>query len=114
MKKKVTIKKLTLLGFFYVILLSFNSFGQQVSNEKNNRIMVNEATQKGWLEIFVDPTGFECECSDVPSVVLKPSSKKNSYQSIDKTVLLQLKGGNHIVTIKGKKTCCFLKPGTYH
>ena len=113
MSNKLNINKLLFLGIVFVAIFASYSFGQQLSNEKYNRIMVADGPKKGSLEIFVDPTGFECECKDVPSVVLKPSSKKNNYQSIDETVLLQLKDGSHIVTIKGKKTCCFLKAGTY-
>ena len=111
--KIVTLKKMAHLLCFSFILFSFNSFGQQVRNEENNRIMVSDATQKGWLEIFVDPTGFECECTDVPSVLLKPTSTKNSFQSEDKSVLLEIKATDYIVTIKGDKKCCFLKEGTY-
>ena len=111
--KIVILKKLYHLLCFSFILISFNSFGQQMSNEKYNRIMVADGPQKGWLEIFVDPTGFECECKDVPSVVFKPTSRKDSYQSEDKSVVLQIKGASYIVSIKEDKDCCFLKAGNY-
>ena len=108
------ISKFTLICFFSVIFFaSYSSFGQQMTNEKYNRIIVTEGPQKGWLEIFVDPTGFECECKDVPSVVFKPISRKGCFQSEDKTVVLQIKDDTYIFSVKENKDCCFLKAGTY-
>lgn len=113
MPNKLNINKLVFLGVVFVAMFTSYSFGQQLSNDKYNRIMVTEGPKKGWLEIFVDPTGFECECKDVPSIVFKPTTKKGNYQSEDKSVALQIKGASYIVSVKEEKDCCFLKAGTY-
>lgn len=113
MPNKLNINKPLFLGLVFVAMFSSYSFGQQLSNDKYNRIMVTEGPKKGWLEIFVDPTAFECECKDVPSVVFIPTSKKGNYQSEDKSVALQIKGASYIVSVKEEKDCCFLKEGTY-
>jgi archaellum component FlaF (FlaF/FlaG flagellin family) len=113
MSNKLNINKLLFLGIVFVAMVASYSFGQQLSNEKYNRIMVADGPKKGSLEIFVDPTGFECECKDVSSVVFIPTSKKGNYQSEDKSVALQIKGASYIVSVKEEKGCCFLKVGTY-
>lgn len=110
MKNELGKIALTLLLFFTPIL----TFSQEMSNEKYQKIIVMNGEKKGWLEVFVDPLHFGCECNDVIKIDFKPSTVKNTYKTEDNSVTLNVIRNSYIITVKGEKNCCFIKPGKYN
>ena len=104
-------KQFMFLLFFLGISL-FGS-GQELSNEKYQKIIVMDGEKAGWLEIFVDPLDFDCSCDEVIKAIVKKTNQPSVYKSDDGVIKLEIKGEKHIVTILNNTECCFLRPGVY-
>ena len=105
--------KFYLILSFFILTNCFQGFTQQLSNAKYQKIILMDGDKSGTLQIFADPTHFDCECSDVISAILIKTSNPKIYKSADNIIKLEIKGNKHIITINGKTDCCFIKPGTY-
>jgi hypothetical protein len=99
-------------------LISFHcncnvAISQELSNENGNKIIVMDGENPDWLDVFVNPTNFNCECEDRISITLKPTQVKNHYKTDDNIVTLEIKGNSYIFKTNKTDNCCFLKPGKY-
>jgi hypothetical protein len=105
-----TIKMVIAVAF---MVISHSSFAQEFSNDSNNTIMVMDGESQGLLDIFVDPTSFNCECDGVIQLTVKETKTKNVFTDNNNAVTLTIKGGSYIIQVHSKVDCCFVKPGTY-
>jgi hypothetical protein len=96
-----------------MLFFSTDVFAQEMSNEKYQKIIVMDHENEGWLDVFVDPTNFDCKCDDVIQLSLKPTATKNVYKTEDGLVTLTIKNNAYIFTVGGKQNCCYIKPGQY-
>jgi hypothetical protein len=97
----------------FLLLTSLCSYAQEFTNEKNNTIMLMDGESEGVLEIYVDPTRFDCECDGVIMHTLKKSASQQSYKSEDDMITMIPKGKNYVIQVNGQVGCCFVKPGIY-
>jgi hypothetical protein len=102
---------LKLIGLFLFIANCNVAISQELSNE--NKINVMDGENPDWLDVFVNPTNFNCECEDRISITLKPTQVKNHYKTDDNIVTLEIKGNSYIFKTNKTDNCCFLKPGKY-
>jgi len=58
------------------MIMFLGAYSQELSNEKNQKIIVMGGEQSGWLEIIADPSKFDCQCDDVISCVVKKTSNQ--------------------------------------
>lgn len=93
------------------MVISHNSFAQEYSNDLNNTIMIMEGESPGLLDIFVDPTSFNCKCEGVIQLTVKET--KNVYTDSNNTITLTEKGESYVIQVNSKVPCCFVRPGTY-
>lgn len=100
-------------AFLLVLCFSTNAFSQEMSNEKYEKIIVMEHENEGWLDVFVDPMKFDCECDEVIRLSFRPTSTKNVYKTEDEFVTLTIKNNVYMFTVEGKQNCCYIQPGKY-
>ena len=104
---------LKLIGLFLFIAICNVALSQELSNENGNKIIVMDGENPDWLDVFVNPTNFNCECEDRISITLKPTQVKNHYKTDDNIVSLEIKGNSYIFKINGTNECCTIKAGKY-
>lgn len=98
------------LNYTFLLLLFFlsvDTFSQEIRNDKYQKIMIMDGENKDWLEIFVDPTNFGCECNDVIKLSLKPTNIKNVYKTEDNLVTLTIKEVKYVIKVEGEQDCCY-------
>lgn len=97
----------------FLLLTSLGSYAQEFTNEKNNTIMIMDGESEGLLDVFVNPTNFDCSCEEVIQLTLKKVPSQQVYKSNDGVVSMTSKGNNYVIQVTGQVGCCFIKPGTY-
>ncbi len=65
------------------------------------------------LKIYVDFTHLDCECDTVIYHIVKPTSKKYVYMSVDGSIRCTEKDYGYKIDILKKVPCCFVRPGIY-
>ena len=95
------------------IAISQTTTAQEYSNGSNNTIMIMDGESQGLLDIFVDPTSFNCACDGVIQLTVKETKTKNVFTDNNNAVTLTIKGGSYIIQVNSKVDCCFVRPGTY-
>ena len=103
-------KKLFFISFMCIGTISFS---QELSNDKYQKIIIMEGEKNGWFEIIADPMKFECECAEVISATVKPTSKKNFYKSDDGIIQMEIKDGKYIIKLSSETDCCYIRAGVY-
>ena len=103
-------KKLLFVSFMGLFSLGYS---QELSNAKYQKILLMDGEKKGWLDITVDPSKFECDCESQITISLKPTSQKNIYKSEDGIVILEIKNGKYTVKLTEESDCCFIRAGVY-
>lgn len=101
------------IAVIIVFLMPALAFSQEMANEEYQKIIVMEGENDGWLEVYVDPLNFECECDELIVVQLIPDSdKKNIYRTEDNSVTFKIIEDYCVITVDSEE-CCFIRPGKY-
>jgi hypothetical protein len=93
-------------------LISFAS-SQEMGNEQGNNIIVMDGELEGSIEVFVDPTNFDCECEDVISHLFFRNESENLYLTEDGLIRLEIYNENYIFSFRIETNCCAVRPGIY-
>ncbi len=106
-----------MLVYLFIGALS-TCFGQEMSNEQGNTILLMDGELEGSLEVFVDPTNFDCQCDGVISHLLFLSKQKTVveqlvYVSEDGNIQLEIQDHYYILKVHRELGCCAIRPGTY-
>ena len=116
MKQYLSLKPLFTI---FLLLSSLSiSFGQELSDEQGNTILLMDGDEAGSIELFVDPIHFDCTCDDVISHLLFLSEEKTVneqlvYISEDGYIQLDIQDDYYIVKANMELGCCAIRPGTY-
>ena len=96
-----------------VIVHASYGFSQEMSNEDYNRIIIMEGEFEGSLEVFVDPTNFDCVCDEVISHLFFPAEDASMFLTEDGSIRLEIVEDRYIFSFRVDSYCCAIRPGVY-
>jgi hypothetical protein len=95
------------------MLLSISAYGfsQKYSNTQGREVLFGEENEEGLFELYVDPTGFDCECEQI--TIYLHFIGNNKYTTDDGNVEITVSDKSLNIKVIDETECCFVKKGIY-
>ena len=104
--------KKTLLPILLLFVLSSYSYSQKYTNPQGREVLfMGEANEMAMYELYVDPTGFGCECEQI--TVFFHNIGNNKYITDDGNVEMIVTDKSLNIKVNDESECCYVKKGIY-
>ena len=104
--------KKTILSILFLLGLSSFSYSQKYTNPQGREVMfMGDANEEGMYELYIDPTGFGCECEQ--TTVYLHFIDKNKYITDDGNVEIIVSNKSLNIKVNDASECCTVKKGIY-
>lgn len=104
--------KKTILSILLLCVLSSYSYSQTYTNAEGSEVLfMGEANEMAMYELYVDPTGFACECEQI--TVFFHNIGNNKYITDDGNIEMIVTATSLNITVTDESECCHVKNGIY-
>jgi hypothetical protein len=104
--------KKTLLPILLLFVLSSYSYSQKYTNPQGREVLfMGEANEMAMYELYIDPTGFGCECEHI--TVFFHNIGNNKYITDDGNVEMIVTDKSLNIKVNDESECCYVKKGIY-
>ena len=104
--------KKTLLPILLLFVLSSYSYSQKYTNPQGREVLfMGEANEMAMYELYIDPTGFSCECEQI--TVFFHNIGNNKYITDDGNVEMIVTDKSLNIKVNDESECCYVKKGIY-
>ncbi|MEY5132657.1 MAG: hypothetical protein RLZZ198_661 [Bacteroidota bacterium] len=104
--------KKTLLPILLLFVLSSYSYSQKYTNPQGREVLfMGEANEMAMYELYIDPTGFGCECEQI--TVFFHNIGNNKYITDDGNVEMIVTDKSLNIKVNDESECCYVKKGIY-
>jgi len=104
--------KKTILPILLLLGLSSFSYSQKYTNPQGSEVIfMGEANEMSMYELYIDPTGFGCDCEQ--TTVFLHFIGDNKYITDDGNVEIIVTDKSLNIKVNDESECCYVKKGIY-
>jgi hypothetical protein len=104
--------KKTILPILLLLGLSSFSYSQKFTNPQGREVIfMSEANEMAMYELYIDPTGFGCECDQI--TIFLHGIANNKYITDDGNIEIIVSDKSLNIKVIDESECCNVKKGIY-